>query len=91
MEDMEETLVRKPVRVAVSVSDGSVIEGFIIISRHMRLSDVLNNNKKDFIVLLEAPERSRFKLNRDKTPHILNKRHIVKITEIEGGSGESIR
>ena len=70
---MEETLVRKPVRVSVMVSDGSMLDGFIIISRNTRLSDVLNNNKKEFIVLLDE----------DKTPHILNKHHIVRITEIE--------
>ena len=72
-DDMEETLVRKPVRVSVMVSDGSMLDGFIIISRNTRLSDVLNNNKKEFIVLLDE----------DKTPHILNKHHIIKITESE--------
>jgi len=72
-DEMEETLVRKPVRVTANISDGTVLEGFIIISRNTRLSDMLNNNKKDFIVLLDA----------NKIPHILNKHHIVKITEIE--------
>jgi len=71
--DMEETLVRKPVRVSVKLSDGSVLEGFIIISRNTRLSDMLNNSKKEFVVLLDDV----------KVPHILNKHHIVKITEIE--------
>jgi len=72
-EDMEETLVRKPVRVSVKLSDGSLLEGFIIISRNTRLSDMLNNSKKEFVVLLDE----------SKVPHILNKHHIVKITEIE--------
>ena len=71
--NMEEMLVRKPVRVTVMVSDGSILEGFIIISRNTRLSDMLNNHKKDFIVLLDE----------SKIPHILNKHHIVKITEID--------
>jgi len=72
-DDMEETLVRKPVRVTVKLSDGTTLDGFIIISRNTRLSDMLNNSKKEFVVLLDE----------GKVPHILNKHHIVKITEIE--------
>lgn len=54
------------------MSDGSKLEGAVIIDSNTRLSDVVNNKSKDFIVLLDY----------DNEVHITNKQHIVQIMEL---------
>ncbi len=63
----------KKVEVRVELHDGTVLEGTFIIARDNRLSDFLNNPKKDFLALID----------KEKTTHLLNKRHVVRATEIE--------
>lgn len=63
----------KKVEVRVELHDGTVLEGLFVIARDNRLSDFLNNPKKDFLALID----------KEKTTHLLNKDHIVRATEIK--------
>jgi hypothetical protein len=54
------------------MSDGSKLEGTLIIEGYTRLSDVINNKSKDFIVLLDF----------DNRVHITNKQQIIQIIEM---------
>lgn len=69
---MEVGLMRKAVRVLIHTSNGNELRGTLIIERDVRLSDVLNNSKKEFVVMLDE----------DNHPHILNKQHIMEVIEI---------
>jgi hypothetical protein len=57
-------------RVAVTLHDGSVLQGLLNVSGDLRLSDFLNNSK-DFIVLIDTSKKA----------HILNRHYIVDVTE----------
>lgn len=67
------TTIRKEVSVVLLLSNSSVLEGTVVIDRTTRFSDVLNKTSKDFIVVKDA----------DKKMHIVNKHHIVEVTEVE--------
>jgi len=67
------SLTRKDVHVEMKLIDGSLLKGTLVIDRTSRLSDSLNNHEKDFIVLLDY----------DSTCHIINKRQIIKVLEVE--------
>jgi hypothetical protein len=54
------------------MSDSSRLEGTLVIEGYTRLSDVINNKNKDFIVLLDF----------DNQVHITNKQHIIQIMEM---------
>jgi hypothetical protein len=45
----------------------------MVIDRTIRLSDMLNNHNKDFIVLTDY----------ENTHHIINKHHLLKAVEVE--------
>jgi len=70
------TLTRKRVHVLMRVSDGSELEGTVVIDRTTRLSDVLNKGDKDFIALNDY----------ENQVHIINKHHIIKVMEITDGT-----
>ncbi|MDM8559237.1 hypothetical protein [Candidatus Parabeggiatoa sp. HSG14] len=65
------SLTRKNVHVEVKLVDGSILKGTLVIERSTRLSDTLNKFNKDFIVLSDY----------EKTHHIINKKHIIKVLE----------
>ncbi len=67
------SLTRKDVHVEMSLIDGSFLKGTLVVERTNRLSDTLNKHDKDFIVLSDY----------DDNHHIINKRQIVKVIEIE--------
>ena len=67
------SLTRKDVHVEMKLSDGSLLKGTLVIERTSRLSDVLNKNDKNFIVLSDY----------DSNYHIVNKQHIIKVLEVE--------
>ena len=67
------SLVRKDIHVVMNLVDGSVIKGTMSVDRTIRLSDMLNNHNKDFIVLTDY----------DDVHHIVNKHHILKVVEVE--------
>ncbi len=71
---MTSSPVRKDVHVILNLIDGSVLKGTMVIDRTIRLSDMLNNHNKDFIVLTDY----------ENTHHIINKRHLLKAVEVEG-------
>jgi len=64
-------LTRKKIHVSIQISNGEHLNGTMIIERDTRLSDVFNNLKKDFVVLTDLEGQA----------HIINKRHIVQISE----------
>ncbi|NJO16323.1 MAG: hypothetical protein HC877_11405 [Thioploca sp.] len=66
------TITRKRMHVMIIMSDSSKLEGTLIIEGYTRLSDVINNKSKDFIVLLDF----------DNQIHIVNKQHIIQIMEL---------
>ncbi len=66
------TITRKRMHVMIIMSDSSKLEGTLIIEGYTRLSDVINNKSKDFIVLLDF----------DNQVHIVNKQHIIQIMEL---------
>jgi sRNA-binding regulator protein Hfq len=66
------SLTRKKVHVEMYISNGTMLKGALVIDRTTRLSDMLNNLKKEFIVLLDPDNRA----------HMINKQHIVKIIEL---------
>ncbi|MCK5666165.1 MAG: hypothetical protein KAI17_21895 [Thiotrichaceae bacterium] len=60
--------------VEIHLIEGTILKGTVeIIGRTARLSDTLNNPDKEFLVLSDN-------LNNH---HIINKRHILKVREIE--------
>jgi len=65
-------LTRRDIHVVMTISDGSILEGTLVIERNTRLSDVLNKSDKEFIVLSDY----------ESTAHIINKHHIIKLIEI---------
>jgi hypothetical protein len=67
------SLTRKNVHVQINLITGISLKGTLVVDRDVRLSDTLNKHNKDFIVLSDY----------ENTPHIINKRHIVKVVEIE--------
>ncbi len=67
------SLTRKNVHVVVSLIGGTILKGTLVVERGSRLSDTLNKREKHFIVLSDY----------DGTHHIINKRHIIKVLEIE--------
>lgn len=67
------SLTRKDTHVMATLIDGSLLKGILVVDRSLRLSDMLNQHDKDFIVLTDY----------EQTAHIINKRHIIKIVEIE--------
>lgn len=67
------TLIRKEVRVVLLLSDASTLLGTVVIDRTTRFSDVLNKTSKDFIVVKDSENRM----------HIVNKHHIIQVTEVE--------
>ena len=66
------SITRKKIHVVIVMSDGSKLEGTLIIEGYTRLSDVINNKSKDFIVLLDF----------DNRVHITNKQQIIQIIEM---------
>lgn len=62
---------RKSMHVMMTMSDGSKLEGYLTIEGYTRLSDVINNNNKDFLILLDI----------NTQVHIVNKQHIIQIME----------
>jgi hypothetical protein len=67
------TTIRKEVNVVLLLSNSSILEGTVVIDRTTRFSDVLNKTSKDFIVVKDT----------GKKMHIVNKHHIVEVTEVE--------
>jgi hypothetical protein len=68
------SLTRKDVHVEITLIKGDEnLKGTMVIERTSRLSDVLNNPQKTFLVLLDY----------EGVHHIINKQHIVKAIEIE--------
>jgi hypothetical protein len=67
------SIVRKDVHVVMNLIDGSILKGTMVVDRTIRLSDMLNNHNKDFLVLTDYED----------THHIINKRHILKVVEID--------
>jgi hypothetical protein len=67
------SIVRKDVHVVMNLIDGSILKGTMMVDRSIRLSDMLNNHNRDFIVLTDY----------ENTHHIINKRHVLKVVEIE--------
>lgn len=67
------SLTRKDVHVEMSIIDGSILKGTMVIERTCRLSDTLNKHDKEFVVLSDY----------DDNHHIINKRHIVRVVEID--------
>jgi hypothetical protein len=67
------SITRKNVHVVVSLIGGTILKGTLVVERTSRLSDTLNKREKDFIVLSDY----------EGTHHIINKRHIIKVVEIE--------
>ncbi len=68
------SLTRKDVHVEITLIKGDDdLTGTMVIDRDSRLSDALNNSRKNFIVLSDY----------NGIHHILNKQHIVKAVEIE--------
>jgi hypothetical protein len=67
------SLTRKDVHVELTLTEGSVLKGTMVIERTSRLSDTLNKRDKDFIVLTDYEENH----------HMINKRNIIKVVEIE--------
>ncbi|EDN67996.1 hypothetical protein BGP_2524 [Beggiatoa sp. PS] len=67
------SLTRKDVHVEITLIDGDVLKGTLVIERSIRLSDMLNKHEKDFIVLSDYEDEH----------HIINKKHIVEVVEIE--------
>lgn len=67
------SLVRKDTHVIMNLVDSSVLKGTMVIDRTIRLSDMLNNHNKDFIVLTDY----------EGNHHIINKHHILKVVEVE--------
>ena len=65
-------ITRKRMHVVMIMSDSSKLEGTLIIEGYTRLSDVINNKTKDFVVLLDF----------NTQVHIVNKQHIIQIMEI---------
>ncbi|MCP4700966.1 MAG: hypothetical protein GY862_29540 [Gammaproteobacteria bacterium] len=64
-------LVRRKVHAVVRLDDGTTKEGILIVPRESRLSDFLNNQKKDFVVLVD----------KEGAGCMLNKAHIVSVLE----------
>jgi len=67
------SLTRKDVHVEITLIDGDILKGTLVIERSIRLSDMLNKHEKDFIVLSDYEDEH----------HIINKKHIVEVVEIE--------
>jgi sRNA-binding regulator protein Hfq len=65
-------LKREQIAVMIRLVNGSELRGKLSIEQGSRLSDVLNNLKKEFIVLIDSENR----------PHILNKQHIMEVMEL---------
>lgn len=70
------SLVRKNVRVIISMSNGAVLKGVLTIERSERLSDMLNKSDKHFLALVDD----------DNKVHLVNRQHIVEIMEDEQSS-----
>ena len=66
------SITRKKIHVVIIMSDSSKLEGTLVIEGYTRLSDVINNKSKDFIVLLDF----------DNQVHITNKQQIIQIIEM---------
>jgi hypothetical protein len=66
-------LTRKDVHVIIYLIDATILKGTVVVDRNLRLSDMLNNHNKTFIVLTDY----------QSTHHILNKRHIIKVIEVD--------
>jgi hypothetical protein len=69
---MTMAITRKRMHVVMIMSDSSKLEGTLIIEGYTRLSDVINNKSKDFLVLLDF----------NTQVHIVNKQHIIQIMEM---------
>ncbi len=67
-------LKREQIAVMIRLVNGTELRGKLSIEQGSRLSDVLNNLKKEFIVLMDEENR----------PHILNKQHIMEVMELNG-------
>jgi len=67
------SLTRKRVHVMIYLTGGTVMKGTMVIDVGARLSDALNRSDKDFVVLSDYED----------TPNIINKRHIIKLIELQ--------
>ncbi|MDM8559236.1 hypothetical protein [Candidatus Parabeggiatoa sp. HSG14] len=67
------SLTRKDVHIEMTLVDGSILKGTMVVDRTTRLSDMLNKHEKDFIVLSDYEDNH----------HIINKHHILKVVEVE--------
>jgi hypothetical protein len=67
------TSIRKEVNVVLLLSNSITLVGTVVIDRTTRFSDVLNKTSKDFIVVKDT----------EKKMHIVNKHHIIEVTEVE--------
>lgn len=65
----------KKIPVKIDMDGGTTLKGSFVVARDARLSDFLNNPKKTFIVLVDNEQNT----------HILNKLHIIQVSEIKGG------
>lgn len=63
----------KSIFVTVKLINEKTLKGTLVIPRDSRLSDVLNNAKKQFLVLSDE------EINQS---YMLNKQHIVQVTEM---------
>ena len=62
----------KSIYVTVKLINERTLKGTLVIPRDSRLSDVLNNPKKQFLVLSDDDVDQSY---------MLNKQHIVQVTE----------
>ncbi|MDM8567346.1 hypothetical protein QUF74_17065 [Candidatus Halobeggiatoa sp. HSG11] len=67
------SLTRKDTHVVMTLIDGAILKGTLVIERTSRLSDTLNKHDKDFIVLSDYEDNH----------HIINKHHIIKVIEVD--------
>ena len=61
----------KSIDVTIKMINEKSIKGNLVIPRDSRLSDVLNNSKKQFLVLSDEMDQN----------YMLNKQHIIQVTE----------
>ncbi|MCE5334040.1 MAG: hypothetical protein LLG06_05575 [Desulfobacteraceae bacterium] len=69
-------------RLLVTMTDGTVLHGFINIGSARRLSDFLRKDDSLFLVLFETVKND----SREKGVFILNKNHIVMVQPDETAS-----
>jgi sRNA-binding regulator protein Hfq len=62
----------KKILVSIHLINDSTLTGRLVIPRDSRLSDILNNSKKEFLVLTDETNQN----------YMLNKHHIIQVVEV---------